>query len=786
MNYRFGPWRIAPQARELWRDGELQPVARRVFECLAYLIEHRERAVGRDELVAALWGRVDVADVLVSQLVARTRKAIGDDAREQRAIRTIAGFGYRWVMPLDEVAEAAASVAAAPSPETAAASLPAADVVEAAPTPVAAASQRRAGFWLALASVLIAVVAAGLWRWHRAAQPAATSPDLAQAVVVLPFEVPAGHAPGWLRLGGMDMVGERLRAAGLAVPPSESVLVALQAQAGAKDAEAAQAAATLGATLVVRGRAEQTADGWRVELTASDANGGRHSGVALRALPAEAVRQAGDLLLAALGHAQAGDETGDENDALDERLQRVQAAVLANEFGTAREILDQADPAERNDPRLRFRLAQIDYHEGRLDAADATMRDLLADPNLLPRGLQASILVARGMLAMRRGDCAAAESSYAGGVTLLESGERALDEGNALAGRGLARTCLGQYAAAANDLGLARTRMAKAGDRLGLARIDNYFGLLDADRNRLADALVDFRDAAAAYERFGAVDALRAALGGQLQVQADLLQHAEALATSERLWALRDRVADVGQRLALDADRARALLGVGRLQAAAQVLATSAADLAQPAQASYARDVHAERAHLAALQGDPATAIAEARAALEQWPGQADAARRDGLRLLLQRELLASAQPLDDAFKAEGEATSPTLGVVQAEAAQARGDAASAERLFKAALAAADAEGVPATTVRVASAYAGWLLAHGRAQEAAEVGGRVARWAERDFDSALLQVALYRALGRDDLRLASLKQAQALAGERPIPPGLRDAASFFAPPTRAR
>ncbi|MEP7044333.1 MAG: winged helix-turn-helix domain-containing protein [Dokdonella sp.] len=776
MDYRFGPWRVATQARELWRDGDLQPVARRVFECLAYLIEHRERAVGRDELVAALWGRVDVADVLVSQLVARARKAIGDEAQAQRAIRTIPGFGYRWVMPLD----ASAPVDVAADLPAAAGTTPAAQEPPPAPAVVVAAAPRmQARLWLfALALATLALAAAGTWHWRslHSVQPlAATS---ANAVIVLPFDISAAHDPGWLRLGAMDLIGERLRAAGLAVPPSESVLVALHAQPGRGDDAAANAAATaLGARLIVRGRAEQLREGWRIELGATDAQGARHTVTAVRPLPTEAVRQAGDLLLAALGHADAAANQANENDALDERLQRAQAAILANQFAAAREILDQADPADQDDPRLRYRLAQIDFHSGRLSEADATLRSLLADPNLLPGGLRANALVARGMLAMRRGDCADAEAFYAQGADLLEGGDKSLEQGNALAGRGLARTCLRQFDAAANDLGLARTRMTSAGDRLGLARVDNYLGLLDADRNRLADALVDFRDAAATYERFGAIDALRAALSGQLQVQIDLLQHADALATSERLWALRERVPDVGQRLALDADRARALIGVGHLQAAAQALAAADADLAQPAQASYARDVHAERARLAAANGDTASTIVEARKALADWPPLSDDARRASTELLLQRALFATTSTTAAHAQESTDAPieSPTAGVMRAEAAQASGDAASAERLFKQSLATAEAEGVPSTTALVAIAYADWLLARDRSQDAADVGGRVARWAERDFDCALLQVALYRALGRDDLRAASLHQAEALAGERAIPAALRTA-----------
>ena len=40
----------------LWRDGERVPLPPKSSDCLTHLIEHRDRAVGRDELIAAVWG----------------------------------------------------------------------------------------------------------------------------------------------------------------------------------------------------------------------------------------------------------------------------------------------------------------------------------------------------------------------------------------------------------------------------------------------------------------------------------------------------------------------------------------------------------------------------------------------------------------------------------------------------------------------------------------------------------------------------------------------------------
>src|SRR5690606_19828226 len=98
--YRFGAYRIDACARELRRAGELLVVSPKVFDCIVYLIEHRERAVGRDELVAAVWGKVDVGDPLLGQIVVKARRVLGDTGSEQWAIRTVPRFGYRWVADL--------------------------------------------------------------------------------------------------------------------------------------------------------------------------------------------------------------------------------------------------------------------------------------------------------------------------------------------------------------------------------------------------------------------------------------------------------------------------------------------------------------------------------------------------------------------------------------------------------------------------------------------------------------------------------------------------------------
>lgn len=53
---RFADCEFDTDRRELWRAGESVHVEPQVFELLAYLIGNNERVVGKDELLAAVWG----------------------------------------------------------------------------------------------------------------------------------------------------------------------------------------------------------------------------------------------------------------------------------------------------------------------------------------------------------------------------------------------------------------------------------------------------------------------------------------------------------------------------------------------------------------------------------------------------------------------------------------------------------------------------------------------------------------------------------------------------------
>jgi DNA-binding winged helix-turn-helix (wHTH) protein/tetratricopeptide (TPR) repeat protein len=101
--YRFGEFHLIPARHELWCSGRRVSVQPKALEILVYLVQHRDRTVGRDELISAVWGRTDITDNVLSQIVARTRQAVGDTTKDQHAIRTVPRFGYRWIHDVEEV-----------------------------------------------------------------------------------------------------------------------------------------------------------------------------------------------------------------------------------------------------------------------------------------------------------------------------------------------------------------------------------------------------------------------------------------------------------------------------------------------------------------------------------------------------------------------------------------------------------------------------------------------------------------------------------------------------------
>ena len=95
--YRFGDIDIDFKKFETTRSGRAVDLTVREYALLRFLIEHRDGAVSRFEILKEVWGgEVEVFPRTVDTHVANLRKKLEDDPSDPRHIVGVRGVGYRF------------------------------------------------------------------------------------------------------------------------------------------------------------------------------------------------------------------------------------------------------------------------------------------------------------------------------------------------------------------------------------------------------------------------------------------------------------------------------------------------------------------------------------------------------------------------------------------------------------------------------------------------------------------------------------------------------------------
>lgn len=176
MQYGFAGYCLEPATRRLLApDGSVVALNDRAFDTLACLLAHAGQTLGKDFLLAQVWPNEVVEENNLNQAILALRKALGDDSRNPRFIRTITRRGFCFVAQVEELPLPAPGET--PSP--------------ALPQPLAPAG-RPAWLLPAAAVVLLALGALLLWLASQpepAAPPAAVALVAAEDVELLPDSV---------------------------------------------------------------------------------------------------------------------------------------------------------------------------------------------------------------------------------------------------------------------------------------------------------------------------------------------------------------------------------------------------------------------------------------------------------------------------------------------------------------------------------------------------------------------------------------------------------------------
>ena len=373
-------------------DGQEQHLRQQTCRVLLYLIENRERGVSKEELMREIWNGTAVTDDALVQCIGDIRRALGDDSRHPRFIKTIPKVGYSLIAPVVET-EAGAPFTVQTEEITSIKLEYEEDIISsrlnetAPPTLPALAPRRRSGVKVVLvvaALLLITALSAGLyWRSRKQAssdrpQAAMTMPRVAgkRALAVMYFENLSSDAEmDWLREGLADML-----ITGFSRSKNLSVLgrgqlhfllerVGHNPESTIRLDEALDIASKVQAEVVVTGSFARLDDKIRVDVQLYDARDGRllASERLVVEQPAQLLTQVDLLSLKLASYLNATADQGASSDLASVMTNNLQAyryyslgVEKANELLNA-EAVALLEKAVRLDPEFAMAYARIGY-----------------------------------------------------------------------------------------------------------------------------------------------------------------------------------------------------------------------------------------------------------------------------------------------------------------------------------------------------------------------------------------------------------------------------------------
>lgn len=219
--YRFADLEI-DLAQDCLRRGQEETHLRpQTFQVLIYLLERHGRVVTKEELLRSVWKDTAVTDDALVQCVVDIRRALGDDPRRPRFIKTVPKVGYRFIGPVEEEPSPAPSIVTTEEvtsveleEEFAEQIRSGGAVQEALPQPLRPRRLTRRLSAATLLALAVATTALAFYLGQRARRPARQGAEVALPqvpgklpLVVMRFENQSGSADlNWLREGLADML----------------------------------------------------------------------------------------------------------------------------------------------------------------------------------------------------------------------------------------------------------------------------------------------------------------------------------------------------------------------------------------------------------------------------------------------------------------------------------------------------------------------------------------------------------------------------------------------------
>jgi len=576
---RFADIEIDPRRRELQRAGVAVAVESRVFDLLLYLIEHRDRAVGKHELQDAVWAGRIVTEAALTRAVMKARRAVGDDPKRQELIRTVHGHGYQFVGTLDAGDESARAVKAPP----------------------------RAVLWTSTVVALLALIAvAALYLIRPPGSPS-------EGVAVLPVADRTERAElAWVRLGLMEYINRLLaEATGRPGVPSRRLLDL--DKTGADDLQ--QLRERLGATHLIAAELAESDRGLTLHYRVARPTGlstGKVSGVDPTTMARRMVQQFVATLPGAGLRRQF--RSVSEDPFVNETYARGLSLQLQGEIARAREFFRVAvsQAPELFWPRYELALCMRDM--GELDAAGAQLEQLLDHPGAQRDPYaRASAQMALGQVHRLAGRLDASADAFQSALSAVGSEHPRIG----LVARinlGIVLRQLDRPEEARDHLLIALTRTRERGEQVPGA-IYQSLGQIERELGNLELALDYYHRARDAFEADGNRRFAAASTSAMARVHHRLGQFVEAEANLTTALAEREALGDRFGVIHTHQALAALYRDAERWPEAARHADTALAQAEQTDSTSEIVSLLADRIQIALMAGDPGTA----RAALARW-----------------------------------------------------------------------------------------------------------------------------------------------------------------------
>ena len=92
--------RIEPENEWAWCGERRLDLTPRAFAVLRHLVEHPQRLITKDDLLASVWRDTIVSDAALASCIRDLRRALGDSSRAPRYIATVHRRGFRYIGPI--------------------------------------------------------------------------------------------------------------------------------------------------------------------------------------------------------------------------------------------------------------------------------------------------------------------------------------------------------------------------------------------------------------------------------------------------------------------------------------------------------------------------------------------------------------------------------------------------------------------------------------------------------------------------------------------------------------